>query len=101
MLEMEVAGAEMEAAILILRTQSVQYLKLENMRARERQKRHKKEFFIIQYGNNLTTRFQESVYILTNLGQLPFTLFTKIAKPRLSTGKCEYGHYIPVFDTPP
>ena len=78
MLEIEVVSAETEALILLWRAQSVQYLKLENMRARERQKRHKKEFFIIQYGNNLTTRFQESVYILTNLGQLPFTLFTKI-----------------------
>ena len=34
---------------------------------------------IIQNGNNLTTRLQELVYILTNLGQLPFTLFTQIA----------------------
>ena len=29
-------------------------------------------------GNNLTTRLQELVYILTHLGQLPFTLFTQI-----------------------
>ena len=35
---------------------------------------------IIQNGNNLTTRSQESVYILTDLGQLPFSLFIEIAQ---------------------
>ena len=49
---------------------------------RERERETKKEQEIVLYYSiwqQPTTRLQESVYILTDLGQLPFTLFTDIA----------------------
>ena len=45
---------------------------------RERERHTNKLNFIIQKMNPFSTRLQESIYILTNLGQLPFSLFTEI-----------------------
>ena len=68
---------EIEISILLLSTQSVQYL---NQETRERDREAQMVLcYSIWQKLTTTTRLQESVYILTNLGQLPFTLFTKIA----------------------
>ena len=55
----------------------VQKLKhIHRVSEREKERGTQEFVLIIQNGNNPTTRLQELVYILIDLGQLPFTLFT-------------------------
>ena len=83
---MEVVSAETSITFLHCRSLGVQVkARLNNNAVREREReRENREAqiilnYIIQMVTTTSTRLQKSVYILTNLGQLPFTLFTEIA----------------------
>ena len=54
------------------------------------------------YKNNNNQPLQKvtkSLYIVTDLGQLPFMLFTQMARTwAVHKGQCEYVHYTLVFN---
>mgnify|MGYP006997894602 CR=1 FL=1 len=72
MLETKVVSAEVATWILPWRTQRVYY-------EREREREQKAQEIVLYYSiwQQPSTRLQESVYILTDLGQQPFTIYKK------------------------
>ena len=75
----------------------------------ERERERHKEYIFISKKATITNEQQQpsqkvtkSLDIVTHLGQLPFILFTQMARTwATNEDSVEYDHYTLVFDTPP